>query len=267
MRKESEEKERKRRGRKGKCPKSPPGSVHVVPAGLVSRVGVVGWGKMPVENVAVAEEDIHPAAAFVVVPIVVRVVDAAIRMPRPIGTDEFGDRPKGNFGSFDGGGGSRIQQITSNMLGARKIARPFDQVAVTPTVPTTLGHRVEPIAMVGGAVEGGQVGGINVQGPVCWPLVTAIGVGKTSQIRNGRPLAAERRPAIMIRITLPVVLGVHVKGEPDLMLVAVTLSLEPLGLGSRQGRQQHGCQDGNDGNHYEQFDQGEAGFELLRFVR
>ena len=86
--------------------------------------------------VPIPEEDIHPAAASVVMPIVVRVIDAAVRMPRPIATDKFGYRPQGNFGRLNGRCGGWINYV------AGKITRPFDEVAVTPTIPTGFGHWV-----------------------------------------------------------------------------------------------------------------------------
>lgn len=185
---------------------------------------------MPIEHVSVAEEEIHPATAFVVMPVIMRVVHAPIRMPGPVAADKLGDRSQSDFGRFNGRRRSGVEYITRHMFGARKIPCPFDEVAVAPAIPTGFGHRVQAIATVGGTMEESQIRGINIERPVRRPLVTAIRAGKTSQVGRGWPLATESGPAIMIRIAVPVVLCVHRKGEPDLMFVAVTLGLEPLGL-------------------------------------
>src|SRR5215831_15962986 len=134
---------------------------------------------------SIAEEDIHPAPAFVVMPIIMRVVRAPIRMRGPVGADKLGYRPQSDFGSLNGRRGSGVDDIARYMFGAGKIARPFDEVAIAPAIPAGLGHRVQAIATVGGAVEDREVRGINVKRPVRGPLVTAISVCIAYQVGRG----------------------------------------------------------------------------------
>jgi hypothetical protein len=63
----------------------------------------------------------------------------------------------------------------------------------------------------------------------------------------------------VVREFLTVVTRVQVDGQPPLLLVADAKGLLRLRLGFRQRRQEHAGEDRDDGNHHEQFNQGEAG--------
>ena len=66
----------------------------------------------------------------------------------------------------------------------------------------------------------------------------------------GSPVVARHRVLIIVEIQGP--------GERELFVVAKTPDFVGLFPGAAQGRQEHGCQDGNDGDDHQEFNQGEG---------
>ena len=98
---------------------------------------------------AVTKEHVHPAAAFVIVPTGTGVVDAAVRMPGPITTDDLGGRSFRDLARLDRRRGDRIKLITGDLLhSAKGHGAPFDEVAVAPTVPAGFGCRIYRVPVI-----------------------------------------------------------------------------------------------------------------------
>ena len=58
--------------------------------------------------------------------------------------------------------------------------------------------------------------------------------------------------------TLVVILPIHHRTQSHLLEVVETTDPSNLFLGLGEGRQKHAGQDGNDGNHHQEFNQGEG---------
>jgi hypothetical protein len=72
------------------------------------------------------------------------------------------------------------------------------------------------------------------------------------------PLVPPRRMPVRCWGNTRVVVGVHVVGDPDLLLVAGALDLGRLRLRPAQRREEHAGQDRDDGDDHQQFDQGKT---------
>ncbi len=57
----------------------------------------------------------------------------------------------------------------------------------------------------------------------------------------------------------PVIIGVHLDGQADLVQSGGAMGSLGLGFGGGLGGQEHSSQDGNDGDDHQEFDQGERG--------
>ena len=55
------------------------------------------------------------------------------------------------------------------------------------------------------------------------------------------------------------IIAIHVPAELELAIIIEAGDLLPLGFGLTQGRQQHGGENGDDGNDHQQFDERERG--------
>lgn len=62
----------------------------------------------------------------------------------------------------------------------------------------------------------------------------------------------------MSRKHIPIVIRVQLHEERDLLQVVHARNGLPLGLGLAQGRQEHAGQDGDDGDHHQEFDEREG---------
>ena len=60
---------------------------------------------------------------------------------------------------------------------------------------------------------------------------------------------------VEIDYQLPVILAIHHPGQRELLFIAAANRARRPQLGLRKSREQHRRQDGDDGNHHEQFDE------------
>src|SRR5213075_686475 len=68
------------------------------------------WGQkfidgreVPVLSMAITKEHVHPSPAFIIMPVIVRVVNSTIGVPWPISTNDFCRGTSRDFRCFDGG--------------------------------------------------------------------------------------------------------------------------------------------------------------------
>ena len=243
----------------------PPSSESPLPEEVIPIRQRIGIGAKIIResvegNVNVGEKNGLGTAAAHVMPLTSGIAYLAVGVPGPIGLNDFGSRPEGDFCA--GNSLADIDELAGaagDSFDPEGVAVPLDQVTVAPTFPAGFDLRIEGITFIGRTMENVHVPGVLVQWPVGGPDIAAI-IGRIARdVRWVWPVAADRSPAVVDGVFIGAIISVQAESDADLALITDTFGTLSLRLGTGQRRQKHCCQNGDDGDHYKQLDQRETG--------
>src|ERR1039458_498118 len=210
----------------------------------------------PIEhNVTVGKQHVLSPLTSVIMPPGRRIPEiVTVVFPFPITLDDLVDRAAGDFGGFDGFRCARVSRIAIS----GHMSRPPGIHVVLGNVAVAIFYKTVYRAIIGiTMIRGTAPCSDSWHVPVQWAIGRVHGdaegnVQPTGYRRGCAPLSSGCAPATNGGIDIPVILHIHNPAQPNLMLVAGTLSSFSLLLGLRQSWQQQRCEDGDDSNDHQQ---------------
>ena len=206
----------------------------------------------------IAVEDIVTGLAAFVMPGAFDVADIPGRPPVPIALNHLVRGAAPDLGQLDGNrfGLTPIfwPRVPGDMARRVRINGPLRQVAVTPAGKTSFFKRgIIRVPFIGRTMKNFDRAEVPIQ-----RAVGGLGQAAVPSYVALTFITAHIAPAVMERKRLLVVVGVQLKADADLAVIAGAFDSIGSFFSRRQGGQEHGSQDGNDRDHDEQFDERES---------